>query len=228
MKQFNLKKEDEMMSAYISNVKALMEAVNAVTKTVNVEINADDLIRLQDNNYRMCFAKKIGNENYNVIWQSYVDFSENNTFSWIPKYQVFRTDTFRGGVTVKVASNPKNIGIGELVTIDKHGIISDAKTGGDVTALNVDNEYKATHIGVSQLSIGIDGREISTPIYVSEDQCMIGKAKLQPVEKIMIWFEKNVETSTMLADIVTKGFEVDLTQKNSASIRYENEKWAVI
>ncbi|MCM1083235.1 MAG: hypothetical protein NC393_12760 [Clostridium sp.] len=219
---------EEELKAYFAKTAALNLAVGNATKEVNIQIAVDDIRSLMNSNYRMCFAKKVGNENYNVIWQSYKDFSENNTFSWTPQYQVFRTDTFQAGVTVKTASNPKTIGLGEKTTIDSYGILSDPVTGGDTTAINVDNEYKATHIGVCQLSTGIDGKIVSTPIYVSENSCMLGNASLKPVEKVMIWFEYNAETSTMFTDMKTRCVEVDLTQKNSVNLKYENEKWSTI
>ncbi len=220
--------KEAAIKEHLENARLLAQAVNATTKSVNITIAADDIRRLMDSNYKICFAKKIGDANYNVIWQSYKDFSQNNTFSWTPQYQAFRTDTFQAGVTVKTASDPKTIGLGETTTIDKYGILSDPVTGGDTSAINVDNEYKATHIGVSQVSTGIDGQIVSTPIYVSENECMLGNAVLKPVEKVMVWFEYNAETSTMFTEMKTHSIEVDLTQKNSVNLKYENEKWSII
>lgn len=216
------------LKEHLVKATALKSAVGAAMKVVNIQIEKDDIRKLMNSNYRMCFAKKIGDAAYNVIWQSYKDFSENNEFSWIPQYQVFRTDRFQSGVTVKTSSNPQTIGLGETTTIDKYGILSDPVTGGDTTAINVDNEYKATHIGVSQLSTGIDGKIVSTPIYVSENECLLGNAVLKPVEKVMIWFEYNAETSTMFTDMKTRGIEVDLTQKDSVNLRYKDEQWKTI
>lgn len=223
-----LNARDARIKDYFLKTMELKSAVGAATKEINIRIAPDDIKKLMDNQYRMCFAKKIGDAAYNVIWQSYKNFSENNTFSWTPQYQVFRTDTFQAGITVKTSSNPKTIGLGEKTTINQYGILSDPVTGGDTTAINVDNEYMATHIGVSQLSTGIDGKMVSTPIYVSENECMLGVAVLKPVEKVMIWFEYNAETSTMFTDMKTLGIEVDLTQKNSVTLQFEDEKWSTI
>lgn len=219
---------EEKIKDYLTKAMSLKEAVGAALKTVNIKIAPNDIRRLMNSGYRICFAKKVGTANYNVIWQSYKDFAENNTFSWTPQYQVFRTDTFQSGVTVKTASDPKTIGLGETTTIDRYGILSDPVTGGDISAINVDNEYKATHVGVSQLSTGIDGRMVATPIYVSENEFLLGNAVLKPVEKVMVWFEYNAETSTMFTEMKTQSIEVDLTQKNSINLKYEDEKWSTI
>lgn len=213
---------------YFMQAMTLRNALQAAMKIINVEIAADDIRRLMKNGYKMCFAKKVGTANYNVIWQSYRDYSESNSFSWTPQYQAFRTDTFQSGVTVKTASKPKTIGLGETTTIDQYGILLDPVTGGDQAAINVDNEYKATHIGISQVSTGIDGQVTTTPIYVSENECLLGNAVLKPVEKVLIWFECNAVTSTMFTDMRTNSIEVDLTQKNSINLKYEDEKWLVI
>ncbi len=213
---------------FLLNAQTLREVLRATQKAVNVTVATADLMKLKDNGYRMCFAKKVGTESYNVIWQSYVDFSENNTFSWTPEYQIFRTDTFEAEVTVKVSSNPKDIGLGEITVIDKYGILSDPVTGGEETSINVDNEYKATHVGISQVSKGVDGKVAATPIYVSENECMTGKASFRPVEKVLIWFEYNAETSTMFTDMKTNSIEVDLTQTDNVNVKYENEKWSKI
>lgn len=223
-----LKAEEACIQEFLSKTMTLNEALKATLKQVKVKISTDDLRALKDNGYRMCFAKKVGSESYNVVWQSYKNFSENNEFSWTPQYQAFRTDTFMAGVQVKTSSNPVNIGLGELTTIDQYGILSDPVTGGDATAINVNNQYQATHLGVCQLSTGIDGKTISTPIYVSEKKCMLGSAKLMPIEKVLVWFEQEAETGTMFTNMRSMAIEVDLTQKNEINIKYEDEKWSFV
>lgn len=220
--------EEAYQKDYLMKTLDLRAAANAAKKEINVEIKDADLRGLMDSHYRMCFAKKVGDNDYNVVWQSYDYFSENNTFSYRPEYQAFRTDTFQAQVTVKVSSNPKDIGLGETTTIDKYGILSDATTGGDQTAITVNNDFRPTHIGISQVSMGINGTMISTPIYVSEEQCMLGNATFKPVEKVLIWFENNIETGTMFTNMRSRSIEIDLTNKNVANVRYEDGSWKVI
>lgn len=118
MNQLSVKEEmqykEKCMEVFAAKAAELKKLTDEVTKKVNVQVNANDIMKLKDNGYRMCFAKKVGTENYNVIWQSYEDFSEFNAFSWTPKYQIFRTDTFQAGVTVETSSMPQDIGLGRL------------------------------------------------------------------------------------------------------------------
>lgn len=220
--------KEKCMQEFAAKAAELKKLTEEVTKKVHVEINEADITKLMYNGYRMCFAKKVGDERCNVIWQSYKDFGEENDFLWVPMYQIFRTNTFQTGVTVETSSKPKDIGLGEITTIDKYGLLSIPVTGEDKTAISVNNEYMATHIGISQLSTGLDGKTVSTPIYVSENECMLGTAKFKPVEKVLIWFESNVQTSTMFTDMSTNYIEVDLTSVNEVNLKYENEQWSRI
>lgn len=213
---------------YAEKSRALKAASDAATKKVNVSVAVGDLKYLMDNGYKMCFAKKVGDADYNVIWQSYDRFSEFNEFSWVPQYQIFRSNTFEAGVTVKTSSMPQDIGLGEVTTIDTYGVLSKPVTGGSETALNVINMYGATHIGINQISKGIDGKPGSNPIYVSQNESISGTASFEPVEKVMIWFECNAETSTMFSTMKSGFKEVDLTKNNEISIRYENGAWLVV
>jgi hypothetical protein len=43
----------------------------AAQKEVSIDIDLDDLKDLKASNCRLCFAKKVGTEAYNVVWQSY-------------------------------------------------------------------------------------------------------------------------------------------------------------
>lgn len=203
-------------------------SVAAVEKLVNIVIDPADLQLLKDHNYKMCFAKKVGNFSYNVVWQAYELFLEDNEFTWTPIYQLFGTNTFKSDVTVKAATNPVSIGLGEITTLNSAGILSKPVSGGPETSLNLINDYGKIHAGVNQLSTGIDGSTVSTPIYVSEKAIIMGETELTPVEKVLVWFEQNIETSTMFSSTRSNAVEIDLTFTNSAARLYKGQKWSSI
>lgn len=197
----------------------------ATQKGVTIAIDLDDLKVLKASNYRLCFAKKVGAEAYNVVWQSYHDYLAFNEFSWTPMYQLFGSNRFDSDVTVKVSTNTINIGLGEESTLDNVGVLSGAKTGGPSTAITLINDYGSIHPGINQLSTGIDGKEISTPIYVSENPIVSGSVKLTPVERVLVWFEQNIQTSTMFSTARSQSVEIDLTNVNSATRLYQGGQW---
>lgn len=198
----------------------------AAQKTVSIEIDSNQLETLKGSSYRLCFAKKVGNEAYNIVWQSYFDYLVSNTFSWTPTYQLFGSNTFAANLTVKVATNLVPIGLGEQSTLDAAGVLSAASTGGPETSINMINNFGTIHPGVNQLSTGIDGKQVSTPIYVATMPIVSGNAYLTPVEKVLVWFEQNIETSTMFSDSRSQAVEIDLTMTNSATRLYKDQHWS--
>lgn len=175
----------------------------------------------------MCFAKKVG-ETFNVVWQSSNDYLMLNSFTWTPLYQLFGTNTFKGGVTVKASTLNQKCGLGQTCTLDKNGKLGSAVDGGTNTALHLTNEYGPIHSGVNQMVTGVDGREASLPIYVSETQEVKGNIDLTPKESVLVWFEKNIETSTMFSSSRSNAIELDLSDKNSVAVNYANGSWSII
>lgn len=207
---------------------ALQEALRATEKQVKIQIGEEDLQKLKKEGYSLCFAKKVGDFDYDVIWKSMKKYLVNNIFSWRPIYQIFGTNTFEDEVKVEVSTNTKNIGIGEKTILDESGLLSEPVTGGNKNAINVDNEYGDIHFAIAQVSVNENGGMETTPIYVSKEASIKGDASFKPVEKILVWFQSNAQTSTMFAEMRSNAMEVDLTNRSEAAIRYEDGIWSVI
>lgn len=211
---------------YLQRVTILQKMLAAQQKIVDIQIAPGDLATLKTNNFKLCFAKKVGDEAYNVVWQSYHDYLSNNSFSWTPQYQMFGSNTFQGNLTVKVSTNLQTIGLGETCVLDENGFLSQAVSGGPAISLTMDNEFGSIHPGINQLSIGLNGQTVSTPIYVAEKQIVKGNASLTPVEKVLVWFEQNIETSTMFSTARSNSVEIDLTFTNDATRLYSDQEWS--
>src|SRR5208337_91068 len=54
-----------------------------MTKSVTITIATADFEILRTNGYALCFAKKV-NGVFTVVWQSTMDYFENNIFSCVP------------------------------------------------------------------------------------------------------------------------------------------------
>ncbi|WP_419710942.1 hypothetical protein [Pseudomonas sp. NFX224] len=208
--------------------RVLRSALAASQKVVTIEIAPGDLTLLKKSGYKLCFAKKVGTEDYNVVWQSYDAYLSNNEFSWTPQYQLFASNVFKENVQVKVSTNIVNIGLGQTSTLDQNGLLSPAVTGGPAVSMTFVNNYAPIHPGINQLSTGIDGNQLSTPIYVAVNQVVTGNTVLTPVETILVWFEQNVQTSTMFSTSRSKAIEIDLTFDNTADRLYEGGEWKTV
>jgi hypothetical protein len=208
--------------------KVLTSSLAATQKTVSIQIDSNDLATLKQNGYKLCFAKKVGNEAYNVVWQSYVQYLAFNDFSWTPQYQMFGTNQFQANVTVRASTNTVNIGLGQQSTLDVNGNLGQAVTGGPDISITLINNYGSIHPGINQLSTGLDGTQVSTPIYVATNSVVTGQVTLTPVETILVWFEQNVQTSTMFSTSRSNAVEIDLTAVNSASRLYVGGVWKTV
>lgn len=208
------------------DLQSLLHTVlTATNKSVVIQIAPEDLAVLKQSQYKLCFAKKVGNNDYNVVWQSYGAFLANNKFTWTPQYQLFGANSFNAGITVDASTNVVTIGLGETAVLDSNGTLGAPSTGGPSTAFTLDNEFGDIHPGVNQLSTGIDGKAISTPIYVATNPVVTGLVELAPVEKVLVWFEQNVQTSTMFSTSRSKAIEIDLTSTDGATRLYSGGQW---
>ncbi|MDE6252664.1 MAG: hypothetical protein K2M78_08505 [Lachnospiraceae bacterium] len=197
-------------------------------KSIIVTLDAASLEGLKKAKYSLCFAKKV-NDAYNVIWRSSKKYLARNTFSWKPKYAVFGTNTYEASVKVTADTAVVNAELGQQCTLDENGIMKDAISGTHPMSVTINNEYGPIHSGISQICT-IDGIEETTPIYVSKDSRTKGEIILTPKEKVLIWFEANVETSTIFEDAKTNAIEIDLTNKEAQTVSFDFESgnWKVL
>jgi len=218
--------EERDISDYAKSVLLLNTLLQATQKTVKIQIASPDLTQLKSSNYRLCFAKKVGDNDYNVVWQSYMNYLSNNRFSWTPQYELFGSNTFQDNVIVDVSTNVVRIGLGETSILDANGLLGPASTGGPSTSITLRNQFGPIHPGVNQLSqSSMGGAAVSTAIYVAQNQVVLGDTVLTPVEKVLVWFEQNIETSTMFSSSRSLEIEIDLTFSDSATRLYSNGRW---
>lgn len=217
--------ENQGLSDFSRSVLMLNSLLAATQKSVKIQIGPDDLALLKNSKYRLCFAKKVGDNDYNVVWQSYTNYLSNNTFSWTPQYELFGCNSFQGDIEVDVSTNVVRIGLGEISILDSNGLLGSPSTGGPSTDITMRNQYGPIHPGVSQISTGITGQTLSTPIYVAQNQVVLGDATLTPVEKVLVWFEQNIETSTMFSTSRSLAVEIDLTDTDAATRLYADGDW---
>ena len=191
-----------------------------MTKSVQIQITKEALETLKGNHYKLCFAKKV-KDVYDVVWQSFDEYLDTNTFSWTPVYQVFGTNTFQTSVQVQVSTNVVTATLNQQVTMDAAGNLSDAVTGGSADAVTFVNNYGLIHPGLNSVSTGPDGIQRTTPIYVAPDAIETGADALTPVEMLQVWFAQDLTTSTMISKDVSKAIEIDLTEVDSATRLYD-------
>ncbi|MEM1323923.1 MAG: hypothetical protein AAGG75_26925 [Bacteroidota bacterium] len=198
----------------------------AVEKSIKVEISPKDLRILKAGEFKLCFAKKVGNNNFNVVWQSYSRYLEINTLSWSPKYEVFCTLSHKYYTPVVINSNSISPEPGYIIVINSAGILELVPSDNPSDGIVVKNEFRPVYIGLSQFSSGIDGQLQATPIYLSPQVPTYSAILLNPIEKVLVWFEQGSQTSTLFSGPVTNAIEVDLTNTNQITLSFANERWS--
>jgi hypothetical protein len=219
---------DTFALSAVPNVERISDTMATATqKSAVIEIAGADFEFLKPNQYQLCFAKMV-NGVFDVVWQSYNDYLMTNTFQWTPEYQLFGTNTFQDAVTVIVQTNVVNIDLGEQSIMDSAGMLGNASSGGPSTAITLINQYGPIHPGMNQLSTGVDGTQVSTPIYVATNAIALGTDQLTPVDQVSVWFEQDIATSTMFSTARANAVTIDLTNDDSATWLYQGGKWSLV
>ena len=202
-----------------------------MTKKVLIQIAPADYELLKAANYMMCFARKV-NDTYDVVWQAYGDYFTINPFTWLPTYQLFATNSFNAGAVVNVETNTVDIGLGQQATLDSAGVIGPAANGGPSDSITLVNNYGPVCPGLIGVATGPDGIQQQQPMFVEPGAIELGVDTLTPVDVVLVWFQQNIATGTMLSQdamiAVSKAVEIDLTNEDKATRLYQNGSWSTI
>ncbi len=215
----------ELSARYLD--RAFTRSTELPQKTVTVQIADEDLQTLKASDYRMCFAKESEGV-FDVVWRAFSDYLTLSFFDWIPDYQLFCTNVFEDGETIRSTTNIVDIEFGQQSVLDAFGLLSPASSGGNESSINLVNEYGTTHPALSQWSKGIAGVEESTPTYVSETEMIKGERGLSTVDVVLVWFEQGLETSTLFSTPRSNSFEADLSSVDRVDLLFENQQWSLL
>jgi hypothetical protein len=197
-----------------------------IVKTLKVEIASADLAMLQEAGLKLNISKQVGNENFNVVWQSISNYGETNTYQWSPIFEVFGSNEFQVSVTVVSTTNLVNVSLGQEVTLDSIGDFGPAMEGGPVNSISIINDFGSIHLGLAQQLTDPTGVQAILPIFVTPFVIFLGMESLTPVEKVLVWFG-DTETSTMFSDARPNSVLVDLTNIDEKTVSFSNGEWSL-
>lgn len=203
----------------------LTQTLGAAIKSIKISIDTTDLPLLKQEEYRLCFAKKTADADYNVVLQSYKKYTATNTLLLIPLFHIFCCNRFTNGGSVDAATSVSDINVGDTAILNEYGVFTTSVQGGKSTAITLKNEYGQMHPGLNQLFRGIDGTTIAAPFYVAKNPMPPGSIELTPVDKVLVWFEKDIKESTMFTNPRSLAVEIDLTATDTATRHYNKRGW---
>lgn len=195
-------------------------------KLVTIQIASGDLEVLKADGYILCFARCV-EDSYDVIWQSYANYLANNPFSWSALYQLFGANAFSVGAPAGARTNAVDIAPGQQATLDHAGVLGSAVEKGAPGKITLINNYGPIHPGLSGISTGPDGVQRMTPMFVAPRPIVTGSYRLQPTDKVKVWFEQNGTSSTIVGRAVSNAVEIDLTGAETATRLYQNGDWTI-
>jgi len=195
-------------------------AAAASQKAITIDLDKPTFDNMKKFGYKLCFAKKVG-LTYNVVWSAQEDYLQSTDFIWTSQYSVFASmpAAVQVGLVVKSHSGPEPVDLGQSVTMNEQGSLQPAVTQSSHpnSLLFVSKFETPIHDGVNYVSPNGGGNK---PIYISPTPIVQGVDVLTPVEKVFVWFEKNVQTSSMFSDDRSRGVEIDMTMTNAATYSY--------
>ncbi|KAF9455397.1 hypothetical protein BDZ94DRAFT_757261, partial [Collybia nuda] len=128
---------------------------------------------------------------------------------------VFGQVDFTSGALVSEATNILPIALGESTELDVNGIFQDAQGSPGGGSIIVNNNYGSINLGVEAKLGGV-----LAPIYVDQLPAVAGTETLTPIEKVMVWFDRTLTSSTMFSYSVSRSFEIDFTGITTQTASY--------
>lgn len=93
---------------------------------------------------------------------------------------------------------------GQTALLDENGVMNNPTGSSNSSGtFTVDNEYAALNIGVMGYLSGT-----FSPIFVSPSQLVNGPVDPTPIVSVLVWFDAQHKTSTIIVDSVSNTIEV--------------------
>jgi hypothetical protein len=201
------------------------QTTTMVTYTLTVDIGEDVYATLKKGGYKLCICKKIKDE-YNVVWEGNTFLPVGNKFEWTEDFSVFGATQFKNKVQVGGATRDQRIKFGQTCVLSDIGVMGPATGPVKGGTFTVDNEYVSgtLHIGVKQKI----GSGTALPVYVSP-VVVTGIDDFTPVVTVMVFFNRELKTSTMFDKSVSHTCEVEYEGGATSQTRLYNDdqEWEI-
>ncbi|KIK56702.1 hypothetical protein GYMLUDRAFT_47003, partial [Collybiopsis luxurians FD-317 M1] len=198
------------------------------TYTLRIHIGSNQLPFLQNPEapHTLCIARKV-NEEYNIVWKGFEDFSENTFIRWVNgNYLVFASSAFKNGALVKATSNSQSIQFKQQCKLNEFGVMEAAvddpnAEDGTFELINNYREQEAVNFGV-----GVKANKESSIIYNTPMAVESGTTlTLTPHDEVRVWFSLNDKMSTMVLNDEREYIDVSFMDgRTTAEISYEGEE----
>ncbi|KAG7094761.1 hypothetical protein E1B28_005577 [Marasmius oreades] len=183
-------------------------------------ISDESLTILKQGGYKLCIAREV-NGKYNVVFISVIEHLFQNVFEFEEQYRVFGTKKFEAGALIEASTRRVPIMPGQEIPLSPEGVFGSVTGYVDRSKpFMVNNNYNhPIHFGVDALV-----SQDYAAIHVSEGPYVAQAVPLKPSRKIMIWFDKELESGMMIYHTVYNCMHVDFANTSDVTINYAAPK----
>lgn len=196
---------------------------DAAQKKLKITFADEQMELLKRNEYKLCFARKIENFAYNIVWKASSDFMVNTVFRWIDEYYLFASDAFAKSVNVNdiSTSNLVNIHTGEQSTLNSSGILSQPSSSDITSGFTINNASLPIHAGISQVCFDKNQNLICSPVFLSETEILPQMRRtFVPDGNLLVWLDADLETGIIFQNMPSQSIEIDFSKVDEAVINY--------
>ncbi|MCJ1435479.1 hypothetical protein MMC27_004852 [Xylographa pallens] len=199
----------------------------ANNRTVALWESAYNLGKLSSNGFSYCIAKSVldstGTLTYNMVWQS-KSLAPRASVTWTVQYGLNWTlDIPAGNAQVTVGGIWQACNPGQVFDLDSNGLFQPSSVSSKPDYLKIGkNGYHYAGTSGVHIIVGVktpDGQ--FEPIYVDTTELALNMSSwYQPQEKAQWWYEKGVQSTTMITGAVSEVCDFDLTTPNPSTNTY--------
>ncbi|KAK5634280.1 hypothetical protein RRF57_009994 [Xylaria bambusicola] len=212
------------VSSTHSNLTQPSQATMANEKSVLIEFTQEQVVYFNTNGFKLCFSSGMGDkDDFNVI--AYSDtIAQNVSISWVDEFSIAATKSeFMNGAKITVNTGTADIGKNQTYTLPPtwaNGTVSPETHPNDAFRMVNKTTGRASAVVYKK----VNGKP--TAFYISavaiEPQ---GSEMLSPKSNISLWFEKSVETGTMVSKNSGNASVFDFRGVNSKTVHYDSGRF---
>lgn len=175
--------------------------------SLHININPCEIPGLINSGYRLCVARKVGND-YTIVWKAIRNICMTNVFHFSSDFEVFGQRSCRSGSHVSCAESVPTAG-GQKIVLGSHGKFrSEYGSISNKGLTLVSNQHVLTYFGMSCYDYQSKSK---LPMFLQKHPTCYGfSACLFPTKVLKVWFQREVSSGTILT-MTENSYEVDLS-----------------
>jgi hypothetical protein len=191
------------------------------TYKLTINLETQDVKDINVAQQRITMVKKVGGSSGSkVAWVSFNPF-EHNEVTWDAKYGIYASSTTVQNGSEIYKTSAVNPAICELSYPFENGTFSAPVSGDTPNAYGIKNQYSQQFtFGLAQ-SVTANGCKFDASPLNAVPVLSMQTSTFTPIEKIEVFLHSNFNNGVVISDITSKALELDFTNDQNITIRYD-------